>query len=109
MTKTKNFKKDNPALNFMTIQEEPAQEEEAGKVKDTSLQLQGQQLKAPEGYKINPLYIETKSKRVQLLMQPSLVTAVKELAKEKGVSMNELVSVALKEYLTKEGKEHGEY
>ena len=27
--------------------------------------------KAPEGYKLNPLYVDTKSKRVQLVLQPS--------------------------------------
>lgn len=45
--------------------------------------------KAPEGYKINPLYIEVKSKRVQLVLQPSLYTRVKAAADKKGLSFNE--------------------
>ena len=30
-----------------------------------------------EGYKLNPLYIENRSKRLQLLVQPSLYNKVK--------------------------------
>lgn len=45
----------------------------------------------PEGHKRNSLYTETKSKRVQLLLQPSLYMRVKEMAARRGVSVNELV------------------
>ena len=47
--------------------------------------------KAPEGYKINPEYIEKRTKRIQLLMQPSIYEAAKEKAKESGESFNEYI------------------
>ena len=58
--------------------------------------------KAPEGYKVKPEFIETKSKRVQLLLQPSTVEAIKSLASKKGLSMNEAINEAIQEYLHKE-------
>lgn len=51
--------------------------------------------KAPEGYKLNPRYIETKTKRVQLVLQPSLYEEVKNAAKKTGLSFNEYVHRAL--------------
>lgn len=56
---------------------------------------------APEGYKVNPEFIETKTKRVQLLLQPSVVDAIKALAKRQGLSMNEAISQAIQEYVEK--------
>lgn len=53
--------------------------------------------KAPEGYKLNPLYVETKSKRVQLVLQPSLYTKVKAAADAEGISFNEYCHRLLKE------------
>lgn len=55
--------------------------------------------KAPEGYKINPQFIETKSKRVQLLIQPSTLQALKEKALSLGISTNEAINEAIKNYL----------
>ncbi len=57
----------------------------------------------PDGYKPNPEYIEVKSKRVQLLLQPSTVDAIKALAKKKGLSMNEAINEAIQAYLQNEG------
>ncbi len=86
----KSFK-DNPALQFIS----KAGEEEAA----TKPQPKDNQTatKPPEGYKINPLYIETKSKRLQLVLQPSLLLRVKERAKEQGLSVNEYVHRILDE------------
>lgn len=96
----KNFKQNNPAEAFITMpEEEPIKEE-----------LQSQPTgarKAPAGYKLNPEYIEVKSKRVQLLLQPSIVDALKALAKEKGFSMNECANEAIKQYLERESKKNG--
>lgn len=58
--------------------------------------------KAPEGYKLNPLYIETKSKRLQLLIQPSLHEKLKSKAKAEGISVNELVNSILQDALAEE-------
>lgn len=53
----------------------------------------------PKGHKPNPLYIETRSARAQLLIEPSVYRRVKELAKIKDISINELFNRATKEYL----------
>lgn len=99
----KDFKGDNPALAFITVpEEEPttlAPTETA-----PELPVSDQTGKPPKGYKLDPRYIETKSRRVQLLMQPSIVDAAKKYATAQGLSMNELVALALKEYLEKHGK-----
>ena len=58
--------------------------------------------KAPEGYKLNPLYIETKSKRLQLLIQPSLHEKLKRKAQAEGTSVNDLVNSILQDALGEE-------
>jgi len=58
--------------------------------------------KAPEGYKLNPLYIETKSKRLQLLIQPSLHEKLKRKAQAEGTSVNDLVNSILQDALAEE-------
>lgn len=88
MANKKTFKEDNPALSFVTP------EEETVKTVNTSV-------KPPKGYKYNPEFIETKSKRVQLILQPSVVETAKELAKKRGLSLNETFSEAIKEYIEK--------
>jgi hypothetical protein len=95
-TKKTNFKKDNPALSFITPLEEEAKVQE--ETKATPIKKNA----IPEGYKANPEYIETKSKRVQLLLQPSTVGSIKKLATKKGISMNEAINEAIQEYLSKE-------
>jgi hypothetical protein len=45
--------------------------------------------------KLNPLYVETKSKRFQLLLQPSVYNKVKELALASGISVNEFIHTTL--------------
>lgn len=93
----KTFKDNNPALAFISNTEEVAEQKEEKVVVKTTK-------KSPEGYKRNPEYIETKSRRVQLVLQPTVVDALKELAKEKGLSMNETANEAILAYLEKEGK-----
>lgn len=56
-------------------------------------------LKAPEGYKVNPEFIELKSRRVQALVQPSVYEAVKAKAQAEGISTNEAINNALREYI----------
>ena len=82
MTKRKTFIEDNPALRFIT---EPGEREATPAEEPTTPG------KTPNGYKPNPAYIEVKSKRVQLLMQPSLFTQVKALADQAGISLNEYI------------------
>lgn len=44
---------------------------------------------------------ETRSKRVQLLLTPSMFDALKSLSADTGLSVNEIVNIALGEYLKK--------
>lgn len=52
---------------------------------------------APEGYKANPAFVETKSRRLQLLMQPSLHDRIKARAAAEGLSVNEYLHKTLEE------------
>lgn len=98
----KSFKDSiNPAMSFISQEsidraegETPTTEETTAKGKRTA--------KAPEGYKLNPLYIETKSERLQLLIQPSLKAKLKEKAKREGTSVNDLVNSILYDALAEE-------
>lgn len=92
MAKKKSFvtDNDNPALAFISQESKDAVDRgEDSRRADTSL-------KAPEGYKINPLYIETKTKRVQLVWQPSLFEKVKAASRAEGISLNEYVHRVLR-------------
>ena len=88
MAQKKSFKADltNPAMQFIST---PAEEREADATTVT----------APKGYRVNPLYIETRSKRLQLLVQPSLLDKLKGKAKAEGRSVNSLVHSILEEAL----------
>ena len=97
--KTKSFK-DNPALMFLS---------EAGEQESTAEQTAQETAikaptgaKAPAGYKYNPLYIETKTKRLQLVLQPSLYERIKSEAEKKGLSINEFCHQALDKATRKE-------
>lgn len=92
MAQKKSFKADlNPAMQFIST---PATVEERAEVPASNSTAP-----APEGYKVNPLYIETKSKRLQLLVQPSLLDKLKGKAKAEGRSVNDLVHSILEEAL----------
>lgn len=49
--------------------------------------------------KTNYAVVETKSKRVQMLMQPSLYNSIKERAEKEGVSVNEMMHEILKNHI----------
>lgn len=107
----KNFKKDNPALSFVSVPGEEAKEtaaetdttETKAAAPIVALAERPTRKNTPPGYKPNPAYIEVKSKRVQLLMQPSIEKAITELAKEKGISKNEAIGEAIEDYLRANG------
>ena len=82
MAQKKSFIADlNPAMQFIsTPTEETDKRETTPKTED-----------APEGYKVNPLYIEKRSKRLQLLIQPSLYDKVKAQADAEGCSVNDYI------------------
>ena len=86
----KTFKDEfNPALQFISTSSERTGESQARNTLDA----------VP--MKRNPLYIETKSKRVQLLMQPSLYSKLKQMAEQKKSSVNDVVHTILEKYTRK--------
>ena len=93
MASKRDFKKNNPALSFISSTSE-----------DDAVAVMENTAKAPEGYKVNPLYIETKSQRINCLMQPSIVEKAKVTAKARGISLNEMINTAVKEYLEREAQ-----
>jgi len=83
-----NIEPMNPALQFISLPEPEPVPLENVNVENVK--------KPPEGFKVNNKYVETKNRRVQLLLQPSLHEKLKVQAEEKGVSVNELVHGILK-------------
>ena len=77
---------DNPALQFIS-----AAETETKPPEEKTIAMPQPTGKPPEGYKVNPLYVETKSRRLQLVLQPSLYERVKAGAAAAGLSVNEYV------------------
>lgn len=122
--KDKNFigklqGKNNPALAFISQQEakpeeaqEPIQEMAAPEQTDNTDNKQQTEEKpkaTPEPANNPPmkrLYVETKSKRVQLLMQPTLHKRLKKLANDNGLSFNEFIHSTL-EAITDEEENRG--
>lgn len=51
----------------------------------------------PDGYKLNPLFIEKRTKRLQLVLQPSLYDRIKKRAAAEGISLNEYCHRVLEE------------
>lgn len=58
-----------------------------------------QSKEVPKGYKLNPKYVETKSKRVQLLIRPSTHGKLKNIAISNNISVNELINNILESYV----------
>lgn len=86
MAKKKSFIGDNPALQFISTAETETLPPE-----EKTITMPQPTEKPPEGYKLNPLYVETKSRRLQLVLQPSLYDRVKAGAAAAGLSVNEYV------------------
>lgn len=87
----KSFK-DNPALHFITTKETDLEAEPAA---DQPQQRPQEAARPPAGYKVDPRYIEKKTTRLQLVLQPSLMERVRAAAKASGLSVNEYCHQAL--------------
>lgn len=57
--------------------------------------------KTAQAKRANPIAEETKNRRVQILLTPSLYEAVKDKATEEGRSVNDLINAALWAYIRK--------
>ncbi|MBQ7608585.1 MAG: hypothetical protein IJU76_11545 [Desulfovibrionaceae bacterium] len=98
----KSFIQRDPEKNFINI--EPGDEEQEPK----PAQPKPSATHAPKGYKVNPLYVETKSRRLQLVVQPSLFEKVKRGAAAAGLSVNEFVHQILEKATMEEEEEQEE-
>lgn len=85
----KSFTADNPALQYIS---EPEETTVAAELAQDQRAAQ-----APEGYRLNPLYIETRSKRLQVVLQPSLYEKVKAAADRQGVKVNSYIHSVLEQ------------
>lgn len=85
---------ENPALAYISTKEPEK--------KETITPTEEETGNPPKGYKLNPKYIETKTKRVQLVLKPSMVDEVKKVAKSKKQSINSTIEEAIEEYLKRQ-------
>lgn len=84
----KDFK--NPAMHFLS---EP-ESEPAAEITERDQDAAARTISTPEPVKE---WAEAKSKRFQILLQPSLYEAVKETAYNERMSMNEFIHQTLRE------------
>ena len=88
MAQKKSFKADlSPAMQFISTPIEETEERKSSPGTEN----------APEGYKVNPLYIEKRSKRLQLLVQPSLYDKIKAQADAESCSVNDFIHRVLED------------
>ena len=88
---SKNFKKDiSPVMQFIDNSSATPNAVPLEPLNDT---------KPPAGYKLNPLFVEKRSRRLQLTIQPSLYVKIKSRADAEGISINELVHSLLEKSL----------
>lgn len=113
----KDFTKNNPALAFISGTEEAneiqetSKEESGAKKKTPAKKPTAKKTTAPKkapgtpppGYKVNPQFIEKKSQRLNLLIQPSVLNRLKKMAKKNKTSVNETINQLIIEKLESEG------
>lgn len=101
----KSFTANMPAEMFITPQAVEPEAQTAAPAPEREEKAPGKKKKMgtipkpPKGYKVDHDVVETKSKRVQLLMQPSLVAALKAGAKKNKLSFNAYVHLLLEDAL----------
>ena len=93
---------DNPTMQFLSAAEEQAPDENEEKEANRPPENFPLVATPPPGYKINPIYVETKKRRLQLVLKPSLYDKVKARADEYRISVNEYVHRVLEAATTEE-------
>lgn len=104
MANKKNFKQhiSNPAMQFIsTPLESPKESIKKSEIKTTGQKLSKETItkEKPHGYKIDHRYVETRSKRMQILITPSLNEKLKSRAAAEGRSVNDLINILLENKL----------
>ena len=84
----------NPAMQFISAPQQKETERRGRREGAAGTAAQSAQ-QPPEGYRMNPMYIEKKTRRLQLLLKPTVYDAIKAKADEEGVSVNELIGSIL--------------
>lgn len=103
MAKKKDFTAAfNPAEQFITM---PANDTPQATTEPAQVDTTTPAAPPPAGYKMDPRYVETKSRRVQMLIQPSLHDRIKARAKAERRSVNDMMHLLLEEALAAGGKE----
>ena len=113
MSSKKTFKESmkNPALQFISVGDEEtetveipaaAEEPEAKKTEAAGGRREAAQVvfaarNPPARYTTSPLYFESKSRRLNLLVQPSIYEKAKIKAQESGKSFNDFVHMLLEQ------------
>ncbi len=92
----KDFLGDNPALQFISTAQAEAQSEDKPRADSTQ-----KDTKAPEGYKLDTRYIEKRTQRVQLLLQPSLAKKARAKARRNKQSLNDYIHTLIENDLQK--------
>jgi len=105
---SKNFKLDeatNPALNFINTQNKTTQPKNQ---QNTHTQIEVLEdkgtikvIRIPEGMSIKDAFKENKTKRVQLVMQPSLFNDMKQHCKDNKQSVNDFINKLIEKALRK--------
>ena len=95
----------SPALQFITPTVVPPEAVEEKPV-ETPVEAPTERKVAKESRrrKVDPYKLETKSKRLQLLIKPTLYDRLKDKAYEEGISVNELVHEILDDAVIKGGR-----
>lgn len=97
----------NPALSYISDESIAAvegQQHQPEEPQATAPDRETLEANKPEGYKLNPYYVEVKSKRVQIVLRPSVYEGIKAASKADGTSFNDYVHRLLEEDLKR--REH---
>ena len=108
-TMTKNFKLNeamkNPALNYInqkeTIQSKPQQDADTQQIELLEDRGTIKIVRIPKGMSIKDAFKENRTKRVQLVMQPSLFNNMKQHCKDNKQSVNDFINRLIEEALQK--------
>lgn len=103
MATKKNFgNTKNPALAFLGKIEEEAKEVEVEKKSDEEIDYKKKIKELEDKLRLQEkTLLETKSKKINLLVYPSVLSIFDKVAKIEGKSRNDLANVAFKEYCKK--------
>lgn len=105
MPKKKTFKA-NPALQFITAHDEPT-EPDSGKLSRTEeTEPTAKRPQPPEGYRLAPQFIEKRTRRVQLVLQPSVYDKIKATAQAENKSLNDYIHFLLEEDIARKEGTH---